>query len=112
MLTGAHTIIYSQPPETDRAFFRDVLGLENVDAGQGRRIFSLPPSELGFHPSETTTHHKTYLLCEDIEAFVSHVSSHGVNCTEVTDEGWGLLTHVSLPGGSIIGVFQPSHKRP
>lgn len=33
MLTGAHALIYSSNPEADRAFFRDLLKLSNVDAG-------------------------------------------------------------------------------
>lgn len=35
MISGAHAIIYSQDATADRAFFRDVLGLPNVDVGQG-----------------------------------------------------------------------------
>ncbi|HEV2476331.1 MAG TPA: extradiol dioxygenase, partial [Candidatus Dormibacteraeota bacterium] len=31
MFIGAHTIIQSTDPEADRAFLRDVLGLESVD---------------------------------------------------------------------------------
>ncbi len=35
MITGAHSIIYSRNPDADRAFLRDVLGLPNVDVGDG-----------------------------------------------------------------------------
>jgi hypothetical protein len=35
MISGAHVIIYSTDPEADRAFFRDVLKLPNVDLGEG-----------------------------------------------------------------------------
>jgi hypothetical protein len=35
MIHGAHVIIYSKDSEADRAFFRDVLKYESVDAGQG-----------------------------------------------------------------------------
>jgi hypothetical protein len=31
MITGAHSIIYSKNPETDRAFLRDVLHFPIVD---------------------------------------------------------------------------------
>ena len=44
MITGAHSIIYSKDAEADRAFFRDVLKLSHVDAGEGWLIFGLPPS--------------------------------------------------------------------
>ena len=41
MISGAHSIIYSTNPEADRAFFRDVLELPNVDVGDGWLIFGL-----------------------------------------------------------------------
>lgn len=40
MISGAHVIIDSREPEADRAFFRDVLGLSHVDAGDGWLIFA------------------------------------------------------------------------
>jgi len=52
MISGAHIIIYTQNADADRAFFRDVLGFQSVDAGHGWLIFALPPSEAAFHPSE------------------------------------------------------------
>jgi hypothetical protein len=51
MIIGAHSIIYSVDPEADRAFFRDVLELPNVDVGHGWLIFGLPPAEVAFHPA-------------------------------------------------------------
>ncbi len=33
MIHGAHVIIYSKDAEADRAFFRDVLKYDSVDAG-------------------------------------------------------------------------------
>ena len=111
MITGAHTIIYSQDAEADRAFFRDVLGLNHVDLGGGWLVFALPPSEVAFHPSETSSKHEMYLMCDDINAFVSKVSVHGINCTKVKDEGWGRLSSVTLPGGGVIGVYEPKHER-
>ncbi|HXN58180.1 MAG TPA: VOC family protein, partial [Candidatus Angelobacter sp.] len=67
MISGAHVIIYSRDAEADRAFFKDVLGLESVDSG-GWLIFALPPSEVAFHPTEEEGRHELYLLCDDIEA--------------------------------------------
>ena len=34
-ITGAHILLYSDNPEADRTFFRDVLGFGAVDAGGG-----------------------------------------------------------------------------
>ena len=71
MLTGAHAIIYSADAEADRAFFRDVLELENVDVGGGWLIFALPPAEMAVHPAPANGRHELYLMCDDVAAFVS-----------------------------------------
>ena len=44
MITGAHSVIFSKNPETDRAFLRDVLKLTSIDVGGGWLIFGLPPA--------------------------------------------------------------------
>jgi hypothetical protein len=111
-LTGAHSIIYSTNPEADRAFLRDVLALPNVDVGQGWLIFGLPPSEVAVHPSDKNNLHELYFMCDDINAFVADMTTRGISCDAVQDQGWGLLTQVTLPGGGKIGVYQPRHARP
>ena len=65
MLTGAHSILYSQKPDEDRAFLRDVLGLPHVDAGDGWLIFGLPPAELAVHPTEEYDRQELYFMCTD-----------------------------------------------
>lgn len=112
MIVGAHSIIYSTKPEEDRAFFRDVLGLPNVDVGGGWLIFGLPPAELAVHPSERNDVHELYLMCEDANAFVARMRERSVACAPVRDAGWGLLTELILPGGGKLGVYQPRHARP
>ena len=112
MINGAHAIIYSTDPEADRAFFRDVLELPNVDAGRGWLIFGLPPAEVAVHPSDGDEHHELYLMCDAIEAFVAEMRTRRINCGPVQDQGWGRLTHVVLPGGGKLGVYQPRHPRP
>jgi catechol 2,3-dioxygenase-like lactoylglutathione lyase family enzyme len=112
MITGAHTILYSTNPDADRAFFRDVLGLAHVDVGHGWLIFGLPPSEVAVHPSEKNNVHELYLMCDDVNAFVSEMAVRQIACSPVQDQGWGLLTSLTLPGGGKIGVYQPRHARP
>ncbi len=112
MINGAHAIIYSTDPTADRAFFRDVLDLPNVDVGDGWLIFSLPPSEVALHPSEKNDVHELYLMCDDIEVFAAEMTARGVVCGAVRDQGWGLLTDIVLPGGGKLGVYQPRHARP
>lgn len=112
MITGAHTILYSANADADRAFLRDVLKLTNVDVGDGWLLFGLPPAEIAVHPSEHNDVHEFYFMCDDVEAFIAEMHQHGVACTPVLDEEWGLLTDLSLPGGGRIGVYQPRHSRP
>lgn len=112
VISGGHAIIYSEDAAADRAFFRDVLELPNVDVGDGWLIFGLPPSELAVHPAEKGGAHELYLMCDDIEAFVRQMHKHGIDCDDVSDQGWGLVVKLRLPGGGTVGVYQPRHARP
>ena len=112
MITGAHSIIYSKNPEADRAFLRDVLQLTSVDVGQGWLIFGLPPAEVAVHPSDENSVHEFYLMCDDIEAFAAQMKKNGIACAPVDDQGWGLLSRLTLPGGGELGVYEPRHARP
>lgn len=112
MITGAHAIIYTTDAEADRRFFRDVIGLPNVDAGGGWLIFKLPPTEAAFHPSSDNGRHEFYLMCEDIELFIEKMKAHDVECSSPHDEPWGRLIDVTLPGGGKLGVYEPHHERP
>jgi catechol 2,3-dioxygenase-like lactoylglutathione lyase family enzyme len=110
MINGAHTIIYSSDAEADRAFFRDVLGFDSVDAGGGWLIFALPPAELAAHPAENGGRHELYLMCDDIAATVSELRTKGVEFRgPPSDEGFGLLTSILLPGGGELGLYEPRH---
>jgi catechol 2,3-dioxygenase-like lactoylglutathione lyase family enzyme len=112
MVTGAHALIFSQDADADRAFFRDVLKLTNVDVGDGWLIFGLPPSELAVHPSGENDLHQIYLMCDDIDSFVAEMDRHGIPCASIRDERWGLLTELTLPGGGRLGVYEARHPRP
>jgi hypothetical protein len=112
MIIGGHSIIYSTNPEADRAFLRDVLKLTSVDVGGGWLIFGLPPAELAVHPSDKNNVHEFYLMCDDIQTFVARMRQNGIACQSVENQGWGLLTRLTLPGGGTLGVYQPRHARP
>jgi hypothetical protein len=112
MIIGAHSIIYSTHPEADRAFLRDVLKLTHVDVGGGWLIFGLPPAEVAVHPSAKNDVHEFYLLCDDVEGFIASMKTHDIACEPVQDQGWGLLTQLTLPGGGKLGIYQPRHARP
>lgn len=112
MIIGAHSLIYSTNPDADRAFLRDILQLPHVDTGDGWLIFGLPPAEVAVHPSDKNDVHQFSLMCDDVEAFIAEMKQQDVACSPVQDEGWGLLTQVTLPGGGKLGVYQPRHARP
>ena len=112
MINGAHSIIYSTNPEADREFLRNVLKLPHVDVGGGWLIFGLPPAEIAVHPAGKNDVHELYFMCSDIAAFVEAMQKHEIACEPVQQQPWGLLTHVTLPGGGKIGVYQPRHARP
>lgn len=111
-IIGAHSIIFSTNPEADRVFLRDVLHLQNVDAGDGWLIFGLPPAELAVHPHKRNNVHKLYLMTDDIEEFIQEMAHLEVGCEPVMEAEWGLLTNITLPGGGKLGVYQPRHTRP
>jgi catechol 2,3-dioxygenase-like lactoylglutathione lyase family enzyme len=108
----AHVILYSTNAEADRAFFRDVLGYPFADAGHGWLIFALPPAELAVHPSDENDTHELYLMCDDIGALVAEMKTRKIPCSALQEERWGTLTHVTLPGGGKLGIYQPKHPSP
>jgi predicted enzyme related to lactoylglutathione lyase len=113
MITGVHTVIFTREAERDRAFFRDVLELPSVDAGGGWLIFALPPAELAAHPAEQSGHHELYLMCDDIHATIAELQAKGVDVARpISDEGFGLVTAIRLPGGGELGLYQPRHASP
>ena len=112
MISGAHVILYSNDAEADRAFFKNALRFPSVDAGSGWLIFALPPAEIAVHPAMKGASQEIYLMSNDVEATIHDLSSNNVECGPVTDEGWGLLTHISLPGGGKLGLYQPRHPVP
>ena len=113
MIFGAHVILYTQDAEADRAFLRDVLGFKGVDAGDGWLIFALPPAEIAAHPADTGGPYELYLMCDDIHATLRELRGKGVVVArEVSDERWGLLTAIRLPGGGELGLYEPRHPSP
>jgi len=109
MITGAHVVLYSKDAEADRAFFRDALGLQSVDAGHGWLIFALPPAEAAIHPSEHNERAELYLMCEDLQAEIAELVKKDVVFEEPHAERWGTVTKIRLRGGGKLGLYQPSH---
>jgi catechol 2,3-dioxygenase-like lactoylglutathione lyase family enzyme len=113
MINGAHVILYTTDPEGLRAWFRGVLGLPSVDSGNGWLIFSLPPAEVAMHPTDGPPRHELYLMCDDVQATVDALTKKGVEFAgPISDQGWGLLTSIRIPGGGELGLYQPRHPSP
>jgi predicted enzyme related to lactoylglutathione lyase len=110
VITAVHTILYSHDAAADRAFLRDILGLPNVDAGDGWLIFKSPPGEIAVHPTDGPSSHGLYLMCDDLDAQLADWQANGLEVTSPpTERGWGRLAEIRLPGGSLLGVYQPAH---
>ena len=110
MISGAHIILYSKDAEADRAFFRDVLGFNSVDAGHGWLIFALPPAEAAFHPSgDDNSAHELYFMCDNLKAEMDSLTKKGVKCSAVEEARWGSITKMQLPSGGEVGLYQPKH---
>ena len=112
MINGAHVVIYSKDSEADRAFFRDVLQFPCVDAGHGWLIFALPQLEAAFHDSEKNNQHELFLMCDDLAATLRDLKSKQVTVSEVSEQRWGRLATLTLPGGGNVGIYEPKHPSP
>jgi catechol 2,3-dioxygenase-like lactoylglutathione lyase family enzyme len=111
MIDGVHAVLFSRDAEALRAFFRDVLELPSVDAGGGWPIFGLPPAEVAAHPADAPGA-ELYLMCNDLEATMAALSAKGIELGPVTEQGWGRVTTIALPGGGELGLYEPRHPRP
>jgi catechol 2,3-dioxygenase-like lactoylglutathione lyase family enzyme len=110
---AVHAIVYSRDAEATRAFFRDVLELDFVDAGGGWLIFALPPAELGVHPTEGPPKHELYLMCDDVDATVAELEAKGVTLARpVSDQGFGRVAYLDVPGIGDLGLYEPHHPTP
>jgi predicted enzyme related to lactoylglutathione lyase len=115
VITGAHAIVFTEDPGAARAFFGETLGLRSVDAGGGWLIFGLPPAELACHPTapESSGRHELYLMCDDIDATVAELEAKGVEVVApISDEAFGRMTRLRVPGGGELGLYQPTHPSP
>ncbi len=119
MVAGIHALLYAHDAEAARAFFRDVLRLPSLDGGDGWLYFALPPAELACHPGpgvmagreEGRT--EIFLMCHDVVATRRELEARGVEFVDpITDEGWGLLTRLEVPGFGQLGLYEPRHPTP
>ena len=49
-------------------------------------------------------------MTDDVAATVAALKAQGIEVARpISDQGWGLLTAISLPGGVELGLYQPRH---
>jgi catechol 2,3-dioxygenase-like lactoylglutathione lyase family enzyme len=112
MIKGMHGIVFTPEAEEARAFTKDKLGFDHVDAGDGWLIFDVPKAEFAFHPG-TDTHHEISFWCDDIEATMTELGAKGVEFkSPVQDQGFGLVTTFAMPGGAEVMLYEPKHPQP
>jgi hypothetical protein len=108
MIKGAHTMFYRSKAEELWAFIRDKLGFSYSDVGDGWLIFDLPEADMGRHPSDKVRHDISF-YCDDIQTTVAQLKARGVEFTsEVTDEGFGLVTTFRMPDGVAVQLYEPN----
>ena len=106
-----HGLFYTPKAEELRAFIRDKLGFPYTDTGKGWLIFDVPEADFGCHPSEKSFHSISF-YCDDIHETVKELKSLGVEfTTDITDEGFGLLTHFRMPGDIEVELYQPKYEK-
>jgi hypothetical protein len=52
-------------------------------------------------------------MCDDLDATVAELRAKGAEiAAEVSEERWGRLTAIEVPGGGEIGLYEPRHPSP
>jgi catechol 2,3-dioxygenase-like lactoylglutathione lyase family enzyme len=113
MIDAVHSILFARDADAARAFFSDILELDSVDAGGGWLIFALPPAELAVHPTDGESQHELYLMTGNLEATLDRLRERGISvASEPSDEGWGVIAQIDVPGFGPLGVYEPRHPVP
>lgn len=116
MIKGIHGLLYSSEPAALRAFLRDKMGLPATDIGEGWLIFDLPEGDLGVHPADPSegmsgTHNLSFYT-DDLKGTVAEMEGRGVVFDEpIADHGYGWVTHVTMPGGVRVQIYQPKYAK-
>ena len=85
--------------------------------GEGWLIFDLPEADMGCHPADdsegaSSGTHNISFYCDDIERTVAELRFRGVEFTDqITDRGYGLVTHFKMPGDVEVQLYQPLYTK-
>ena len=119
MIKGVHTMFYSSEPHELRKFFRDKLGFNAVDIGDGWLIFNFNEGDMGVHPSseldghgETSGVHNISFYCDNIEETVAELKIKGVEFKgTIEDHGYGFVIYFKVPGDFYLQLYQPKYNK-
>lgn len=116
MIRGLHGMFYSPEAEELRAFLRDKLRFPFSDVGGGWLIFDMPEADLGCHPTgpgeAAAGTHELSFYCDDIEGTMAELKGRGVEfLQDVEDQGYGLVTYFSMPGGVKVQLYEPRYEK-
>ena len=120
MIAGLHVLLYAEDAAAARAFFRDVIGWEALDPGDGWLYLTLPPAELAVHPGpgriEGREQGRTevFLMTTDVHATRAELEAKGVGVRHA-DPGRGLGPDHALPRAGLRrarGMYEPRHPSP
>jgi hypothetical protein len=114
MIRGIHGLLYSSDPDATRSFFRTKLRLPGSDIGGGWWIFDFKEGDLGVHPVDDPADaggHDVSFYCDDLKAVVKDLLSRDVACDEIADRGYGYVTHLTVPGGIRVQLYQPKYSK-
>ena len=114
MIRGIHGLLYSSDPDATRSFFRSKLKLPGSDIGGGWWIFDFKEGDMGVHPVEDAADaggHDVSFYCDDLKAVVKDLQSRDVTVDEIADLGYGYVTHLTVPGGIRVQLYQPKYTK-
>jgi catechol 2,3-dioxygenase-like lactoylglutathione lyase family enzyme len=111
---GHGWLIFALPPA--EAAFHD---FEQKDSEQKASSVARAPSpafsertDAQQEKSDPATHHELFLMCDDIAATLRDLKSKHVPVSTVSEQRWGNLATLTLPGGGRLGIYEPKHPRP
>lgn len=115
MIKGIHGLFYSTDPDATRDFFKNVMQLPGFDIGDNWWIFDFKEGDMGVHPLNEPSDagsHEISFYCDDIHGTVADLKSRGATFTaDVEDHGYGLVTHLTAPGGITIQLYEPRYTK-
>lgn len=116
MIKGIHGMFYTSQADELRAFMRDKMKLPFTDVGGGWLIFDFEKGDVGVHPTDgigaPSGKHDISFFTDDLETTVAEMKGRGVEFDDtIADQGYGFVTHLTMPGGVRVQIYQPKYQK-